>query len=130
MLDTVLLADDSATARMIIKRCLKIVGCRNTKFLEADDGLQALELAKSSEVDLVVTDLNRPNMDGNALLKMIKSNPELSGLPVLVISSSSNPAKETELLNNGAFAVLNKPVSPASVAEKLQDLDPQTEWGR
>ncbi|MCG8606058.1 response regulator [bacterium] len=126
---TVLVADDSATARMIIKRCLQIAGCRNSTFLEADSGIQALELATSHGVDLLVTDLNMPNMDGKTLLRRIKASPKLNSLPVLVISSASNQAKESELLSDGAFAVLSKPVLPASVAKKLQDLDQKREWG-
>jgi two-component system, chemotaxis family, chemotaxis protein CheY len=57
MLNSIIVADDSTTARMIIRRCLQIAGCSSAKFLEAHDGGQALELARNNDVDLVVTDL-------------------------------------------------------------------------
>ena len=129
MFETVIVADDSATARMIIKRCLQIAGCADSNFLEAGDGAEALEIAKSNEVNLVVTDLNMPNMDGTTLLRRIKASPKLHYLPVLVVSSGNNAAKESELLKAGAFAVINKPISPATVAQTLQNLNNQSEWG-
>lgn len=121
MAQTIIVADDSATARMIIKRCLEIAGFGEAQILEARDGTEALELVKKNAVDLLVTDLNMPKMDGRSLLKHIKSSPRLSDLPVLVITSAKNPAKEQELLNMGAFAILGKPVSPANVAEALEE---------
>ena len=129
MYETVIVADDSATARMIIKRCLQIAGCGDSIFLEAVDGVEALEIAKSNDVNLVVTDLNMPNMDGASLLRRIKASPKLHDLPVSVVSSANNAAKESELLKAGAFAVINKPVSPATVAQTLQSLNKQNEWG-
>ncbi len=122
MFQTIIVADDSVTARMIIKRCLEIAGLSEATFLDARDGTEALELAKNNQVDLLVTDLNMPKMDGLSLLKHIKASPRLSHLPVLVISSVSNPAKAVELLGLGASAILGKPVSPAEVAEALENL--------
>ena len=129
MFETVIVVDDSATARMIIRRCLQIAGCGDSIFLEAGDGAEALKIAQSNEVNLIVTDLNMPNMDGNSLLRRIKASPKLHDMPVLVVSSANNAAKEAELLKAGAFAVINKPVSPAAVAQRLQSLNKQNEWG-
>ena len=122
MFQTIIIADDSLTARMIIRRCLEIAGLSESIFLDARDGTEALELAKNNKVDLLVTDLNMPKMDGRSLLKHIKASPRLSELPVLVISSVSNPAKAEELLGLGASAILGKPVSPAEIAEVLENL--------
>ncbi len=119
---SVIVADDSATARMIIVRCLQIAGCASSKFLEAKDGSEALELAKNNPVDLLVTDLNMPNMDGSTLLKHIKASPKLGSLPVLVISSACNEARETDLIEMGAFAVLSKPITPPDLAKLLMKL--------
>ncbi len=118
----IIIADDSATARMIIIRCMQIAGAGSAEFLEAGDGAQALEIARSNSADLLVTDLNMPNMDGRSLLKHVKTSPKLANLPVLVISSACNDAKETDLRDLGAFAVLCKPVTPANLAKVLADL--------
>jgi two-component system chemotaxis response regulator CheY len=129
MIKRVLIADDSATARMIIRRCLEITGCNQAEFMEARDGQEALEIARNNSVDLVVTDINMPNMDGVSLLKHIKASPRLNSMPVLVISSASNQARDVELLNGGAFAVVNKPVSPAAVAKAMKNFTNENEWG-
>jgi len=132
MIRTVVLADDSATARMIIRRCLEIGGLSNVKYYEARDGVEALDYVKNEEVDLVVTDLNMPNMDGQTLLEHIKSSPRLTELPVLVVSGASNKTVETELLANGALAVINKPVTPSGIVEALASLTEDEEdfgWG-
>lgn len=129
MIDTVIIADDSATARMIIRRCLEIAGYREATFLEARDGREALQLAHANQTDLLVTDINMPNMDGVSLLKKIKASPTLNTLPVMVISSASNPARAAELFSQGAFAVVNKPVSPVSVAQALKIFTAKNEWG-
>ena len=119
----IIIADDSRTARMVTRRCLEIAGWGDADFFEAGDGETALDLVRNHKADLLVTDLNMPRMEGAALLRAIKSSPRLNHLPVLVISSMSSQAREDELLQLGAFAVLAKPVSPAAVLEALKKLD-------
>lgn len=123
-MERIIIADDSETARMFIRRCLEIIGLRDAQFLEAANGRDALQLAKEQlakgePVDLMVSDLNMPVMDGVTLLKWIKTSPRLVQLPVLIITSAGNPAKEQELMEQGALAVLNKPVSPANLLKAL-----------
>jgi two-component system chemotaxis response regulator CheY len=116
----IVIVDDSRTSRMFIRRCFEITCLAETDFHEAADGVEAMALLKRvNNVDLLVTDLNMPNMDGEMLLKSVKDDEALSGLPVVVITSAGNPAKEAELLAQGALAVLNKPVSPATLSDKL-----------
>ncbi len=116
----IVIVDDSRTSRMFIRRCFEIACMDETDFHEAADGVEALALLKKiPEIDLLVTDLNMPNMDGEELLKAVKLDQTFDGLPVVVITSAGNPAKETELLAHGALAVLNKPVSPAILSDKL-----------
>lgn len=118
----IVVADDSQTARMFIRRCLEIVGFQDADIVEAANGKEALALVKEKPTDLLVTDLNMPVMDGETLVKWVKASPKVSELPVLVITSAGNPAKEAELLELGAFGVLSKPVSPPSLMEILSPL--------
>lgn len=133
MIKKIIIADDSATARMIIKRCLEIAGFFDVQMIEANDGQEALSLAKENQPDLLITDLNMPNMDGRTLLKHVKASPRLNSMPVLVISSASNEAMEKELVELGAFAVVNKPITPTSVSEALQNImeedNQENQWG-
>jgi two-component system chemotaxis response regulator CheY len=117
----IIIADDSATARMFIKRCLQIIGLGDAEFVEVEDGKQALEAAKEQPADLLLTDLNMPVMDGQTLVKWIKASPKLCHMPVVVITSAGNPAKEAQLLELGAHRVINKPVSPPVMMDALAD---------
>ena len=118
----IVIADDSATARMFIKRCLEIIGFGDATIIEAANGKEALARVKEEATDLVITDLNMPVMDGETLLKWIRANPKLNTIPVLVVSSAGTPAKEAELLELGAIGILGKPVSPPALMEKIEPL--------
>ena len=115
----IIIADDSATARMFIKRCLQIIGLGEAEIIEVEHGKDALAAAKSQPIDLLLTDLNMPVMDGETLVKWVKASPKLSELPVVVITSAGNPAKEAQLLELGAYRVINKPVSPPLLMDAL-----------
>ena len=117
----IIIADDSTTARMFIKRCLQIIGLGDAEIIEAEHGKEALAAAKAQPVDLLLTDLNMPVMDGETLVKWVKASPKLGDLPIIVITSAGNPAKEAQLLELGAHRVLNKPVSPPVMMEALAD---------
>ena len=121
----ILIADDSATARMVIKRCLEIAGFQDAEYLEAANGQEVLNLLQQGPADLLVTDLTMPVMDGTELLRQVKQDSRFSSMAVLVISSAKNDAKEKELLEIGAFAVLPKPVSPAMLNQALGVFLPQ-----
>jgi len=117
----IIIADDSATARMFIKRCLEIIGLGEAEFIEAENGKAALNVAKQQVPDLLLTDLNMPVMDGETLLKWVKASPKLCEVPVIVITSAGNPAKEAQLLELGARQVINKPISPPVMMDALAD---------
>ncbi|MDY6853019.1 MAG: response regulator [Thermodesulfobacteriota bacterium] len=117
----IVIADDSGTARMFIRRCLDIVGCAEAEYAEAANGKEVLEILKDRPADMVVTDLNMPEMNGLDLLKRIKASPRLNETPVLVITSAANPERVQELERWGAMAVLSKPISPATLAPVLAE---------
>ncbi len=129
----VLVVDDSTTARMCIRMCIKNAGYRDVTFFEATNGKEAMDIIKTNDIipDLVVTDLNMPQMDGESLLKRIKSSPKLTDIPVVIITSAGNPALEDKLTEIGASAVINKPITPENFASILGNLSPHVEisWG-
>lgn len=118
----ILIVDDSETARMFIRKCMEIAGCRDDEFYEAPDGEKAIAFLRNNPVDLVVTDLNMPLMNGVELLKKVRESDSLRSLPVLVISSTQNRSKEAELEAFQFTKVLGKPVSPAKMLEALKSL--------
>ena len=123
----IMIVDDSSCARMFIEKCLEIIGLVDAELFEAGDGKEALDKIKEQPLDLLITDLSMPVMDGESLLKWVKGTPELQDIPVLVISSAGNPAREKKLLELGAFAVLGKPVSPVMMLKTLEPLLEQKE---
>ncbi len=117
----ILIVDDSAIARSIIKRSLEICGFDETEALEAGNGNEAMETLKNEQVDIVFTDLNMPDMNGEQLLKRIKSSPKLFEIPVVIITSMKNPAKEKKLISEHAAAVLSKPLALPLLRQVLED---------
>jgi two-component system, chemotaxis family, chemotaxis protein CheY len=121
-MQTVLIADDSMTSRLILRRCLEMIGFQGTKFLEAKDGKEAYESAEKDLPSLILADLNMPQWDGEQLIAKLKGNSKLASTPVVVVTSASNPIRKERLLGLGAYGVIAKPVSPATVREGLGGL--------
>lgn len=107
----ILLADDSTTARLLVQRCFEMMGISGDVFLHAANGEEALQILRSTDVDLLITDMVMPALDGRELLRCVKASPKLHALPVFVVTSLANEALESELLALGAAGVICKPVS-------------------
>jgi two-component system chemotaxis response regulator CheY len=118
----ILIVDDSSTARMFIRRCLEIAGCQGADFQEAGNGKEALDLLRQAPVDFILADLNMPVLDGRNLLKRLKSSPRTCDIPLIVVSSASNPASDVELIAEGAYAVLSKPITPPALIAAIGTL--------
>lgn len=114
---TILIVDDSETSRMIIRKCFTMTGDEESTFLEAQDGIQALSTMGSIVVDLVVTDLNMPRMDGLTLLRKLRKSEKTRELPVIVITSMGNDHLDQELRDLGVTAIIRKPLTPAKVRD-------------
>lgn len=119
---TVLIADDSMTSRMILRRCLEMIGIQGFKIIEAKDGKEAYEWAERENPSLILADLNMPHLDGEQLIAKIKGNAKIASTPIVVVTSASNPVRRERLMGLGAFEVLAKPVSPAIVRDGLGGL--------
>jgi len=115
----ILIVDDSATSRMIIRRCFEIAGYRDAEFYEAEDGVMALSFLREHAVDLVVSDIRMPRMDGGTFIRKLRMSDGTKRIPVVVASSMSSDTLEAELKRSGVKAVIRKPVSPAKVLEAV-----------
>ena len=117
-----LIVDDSATARMMIGKCVSIVSGGEAEIIEADNGLSALRRIAENMPELILTDYNMPGMNGEAFLKALKKDETLKVIPVVFITSTKNPKKEETLIEGGALQVLHKPVSPPAIAKLFHEL--------
>ena len=112
----ILIVDDSSTSRMIIERCFQIAGYANASYYFAENGLDAFtSLECNKTVDLIVTDLNMPKMDGENFIKKLKIDKRTGVIPVLVISSVGDGAVEKILNELGVLGIIKKPISPAKI---------------
>jgi two-component system chemotaxis response regulator CheY len=118
----VLIVDDSAAIRKILQRMLGQAGLSLGKVLEAGDGLEALEKLKSHPVNLILSDINMPNMDGIQLLSALKSNPHFKHVPVIMITTEGGEAKVMEAVQLGASGYVRKPFTADQIKEKLAGL--------
>lgn len=122
MVKNILIVDDSLTARMMIRRCLEIAGLADAQFREASNGREALQLLRTEPADLILTDLNMPEMSGRVFIRHVKSSPRLTAIPLVVISSITNEREEEDLRGDGVAAVIRKPISPMAVMEVMQTI--------
>jgi CheY-like chemotaxis protein len=127
---SVLVVDDSSTMRLSLIRALKDLGFDN--IMEAKNGRHALELVLKEPLDLMLLDMEMPEMNGMEVLLALKNNPELSGLPVIVISGAEQIENAVKCIEAGAEDYLPKPFNPtllraratSSIEKKrLRDLD-------
>ena len=116
---TILIVDDSETSRMIIRKCLSMTGDEDSTFLEAEDGIRALAVLGGHRVDLLVTDLNMPRMDGITLLRKLRQGGQTSKVPAVVMSSMGSDSLDQELRDLGVAVLIRKPLTPAKVLEAL-----------
>jgi len=115
----ILIVDDSATSRMIIKRCFEIAGFSVAHFIEAEDGIMAVSLFENNEIDLVVTDIRMPKMDGVTFVKKLKIIHAHAPLAIIVATSLKNEPLEKELIAEGVIGIIHKPISPEKVLKAL-----------
>ena len=118
----VLIVDDSAAIRKILQRMLGQSGFALGKVLEAGDGLEALEKIKAQPVDLVLSDINMPNMDGIQLLHELKTSANHKHVPVIMITTEGSEAKVMEAVQLGASGYVRKPFTADQIKEKLSNL--------
>lgn len=118
----VLLVDDSSTMRKIIGRCLRQAGIVFDDILEASDGLEALEVLEKETVDIVLSDINMPNMDGISFLREKANRDTIKDIPVVMISTETGEDVIGEAKSLGAAGAIKKPFTPDMVDKILGPL--------
>ena len=117
----VLVVDDSSVMRKMIIRTLKMSGVPLGEIYEADNGQSGLDLLDEHWVDMLFIDVNMPIMDGMEMLKRVRSKPDTRDLPILIVSTESNPQRIHQISENRAGFV-HKPFTPETLREKIIEL--------
>jgi two-component system chemotaxis response regulator CheY len=118
----VLIVDDSSVMRKIVERALRQGGLDIGEVLEAGNGAEALVEVQKGSLDLILSDINMPVMDGLEFLKNLANVPEAKGVPVVMITTEGSEARVVEALSNGAKGYLRKPFTPEQVKERVAPL--------
>ena len=118
----VLVVDDEGTIRRIVQINLTRAGYRVSV---AEDGIQAIELARQEKPDLIVLDVMMPRMDGFEALQRLKSDPETQKIPVIMLTARSQDADFFEGERRGADLYLTKPFSPGSLLDGIRTIEQQ-----
>lgn len=105
----ILAVDDSKSMRQMVAMSLKSAG---HEVVEAEDGVQALEIAKQNQFDLVVTDINMPNMNGIELIQALRPLPNYKFTPILCLTTESSGDMKSKGKEAGATGWIVKPFSP------------------
>jgi len=126
----VLIVDDSSSMRAIIKKIVKISGFNVGQCWEAADGKDAMKVLLAEWVDLVLTDINMPNMNGLELLSTMKKDEILKSIPVVMISTEGSDKTVRESEELGASGYIKKPFVPEDIKRTLSAIMGEAEDGQ
>ncbi|MCD8512674.1 MAG: chemotaxis response regulator CheY [Nitrincola sp.] len=116
----ILVVDDFSTMRRIIKNLLRDLGFTNVE--EADDGKTALPILKQGRIDFLITDWNMPGMTGIDLLKTVRADPELSHIPVLMVTAEAKREQIIAAAQAGVNGYVIKPFTAVVLKEKIEKI--------
>jgi two-component system chemotaxis response regulator CheY len=117
---TLLVVEDSPMMRQLIAVSLRrLQGCR---VIEAVDGVDALKKLTTDKIDLVITDINMPMMDGLKLVTLIRGNTRMKSLPIVIVTTEGAEADRERGLKLGANAYIAKPIQPSDLLRTVTSL--------
>ncbi|HLH04392.1 MAG TPA: response regulator [Bryobacteraceae bacterium] len=116
----ILIVDDSPAMRSFIKRVLDLSGIETESLLEAGDGAEALELLDREWVDVILTDINMPRMNGEEFVRRLSESGLTESLPVIVISTDATSVRKEHMTGLGARGYLGKPFQPEQLREEME----------
>ena len=120
MAKTILIVDDSSSLRMVVKLALVRAGY---DVIEAGDGREGLaQLEKAGKVNLIVSDVNMPNMDGITFVTQVKQHPRHKFTPVIMLTTEGQDAKKEQGRAAGAKAWIVKPFNPPQLLDAVSKL--------
>lgn len=119
MAKRVLVIDDSSTMRKIVSRALRQAGLDFDEILEASDGQEALNLLEKEKVDLILSDINMPNMDGIEFLRQKREIDAIKNIPVVMITTEGGADIIGEAKQLGAAGNIKKPFTPDKINEVI-----------
>lgn len=118
----VLIVDDSSVMRKIVERSLRQAGLDPMVVFEAGSGVEALKVLSSQQVQLILSDINMPSMDGLEFLRQLRAQNLAQGVPVVMITTESSEEHVKQAIVSGAQAYIRKPFTAEQVKERVLPL--------
>ena len=118
----VLIVDDSRSMRAVIKKTISMSGFKMDQCVEAGNGREALDVLAKAWVDVIISDINMPEMDGLELLEELKKDGLLKAIPVIVISTEGSEKRIRDAYDLGARGFIKKPFLPEEIKKVLYEV--------
>lgn len=117
-----LIVDDSSVMRKIVERALRQAGLDSLVVHEAGSGIEGIEVLRAKKVDLILSDINMPSMDGLEFLRQIRTQQLAPGVPVVMITTESSEEHVKAAIQAGAQGYIRKPFTAEQVKERVLPL--------
>jgi len=117
-----LIVDDSSVMRKIVERALRQAGLELAAVHEAGSGIEGLDVLRAKPVDLILSDINMPTMDGLEFLRQIRAQNLAPGVPVVMITTESSEEHVKQAILAGARGYIRKPFTAEQVKERVLPL--------
>jgi len=115
----VLIVDDSKSMRRVIRKSLEISGFSIGEYIEAENGQEALDLIEGKWIDLILSDIHMPVMDGFGFIRCLKKIDMYMDIPVIFVTTEANEERLRELMSLGATGYIRKPFRPEEICSFL-----------
>jgi len=115
-----MIVDDSPAMRKFMRRVMDLTGLDTAEYREAGNGREALAQLRHERVDLILTDINMPLMNGEQLMEILDADPDLCDIPVVVVSTDGSASRVQRMLDLGAKGYVTKPFQPENLREELE----------
>ncbi|MFH0878952.1 MAG: response regulator [Lentisphaerota bacterium] len=116
----ILIVDDSRTARVFINKALELSGIDRGAVFEAENGKKALEILKDHWIDVVLADINMPEMTGIEMVQQMNKDGMMNTIPVIIVSTERSATRIAELKAAGVREYINKPFTPENVKATVE----------
>jgi len=117
-----MIVDDSAAMREFIARVILLSGLEVGKCMQATNGQEALDLLRTNWIDIILTDINMPVMNGEQFVSCVKADELLRNIPVLVVSTDGSEHRVQRMMSLGAKGYVQKPFSPELLRTTMERL--------
>ena len=116
---SVLIVDDSSVMRKIVDRSLRQAGLEIKEVFEASNGVEALARVQQTRVDLILTEINMPAMDGLELVRQLQGVENAIGVPIVMVTTEAGEAHVVQALSSGARGYIRKPFSADQIKQRI-----------